>query len=53
MGDIFIVRPIPFYATEKCFGCGYNLKDDTEKLLDGKQWYEQTGCPKCNKSFVE
>lgn len=29
-----------------CFSCGYDLRSE-------KEWQLLTGCPQCNRSFVE
>lgn len=43
----------PFYATEICHFCKYDLIADKDNRLIGEYWDLQTGCPVCYRSFVE
>lgn len=37
----------PFYARRECFSCHFNL----EEFIT--EWWNCTGCPACNRSFVD
>jgi len=39
---------LAFYSTKVCWSCHYDL----EKNLPDS-WWERTGCPNCNRSFVD
>ena len=41
-----------WWSNDDCFSCGYDLKTDPEKRITSGEWYQQTGCPKCRRSFV-
>ncbi len=41
------VSELPWYATKVCFSCHYDL----EKNLP--EWFKRTGCPKCNRTFLD
>ena len=43
---------INWWSHDVCPACHYDLKRDPDELLKEK-WYAETGCPSCNKSFVD
>ena len=39
---------LKFYSTEVCWSCHYEIKKNHPE-----DWYKKTGCPNCQRSFVD